>query len=194
MDRYRYELFGSIRAPDVWNWGPFLRGHVDRCQRKGGLADHFYEGGLTEDPNTVFHSCDSRGICSVRDRSNVVQIIPVTTKALVRDQKTGDNSVDVDFPSDGQEAAPFKIESQSLKRKRGDTSPPGKSRKRAKEIVLKEPGHTLLEPKQTWWIREGTKVRPPLLSADGENLSYYLVIPIISLLIVREFPCPVIPH
>jgi hypothetical protein len=109
-----------------------------------------------------------------------VQIIPVTTKAIIPDVNSGENPGDTAHPSKYQEAAPLKVESHTLKRKRDDMLLPEKSRKRAKEIVLKEPGHTLLEPKDTWWIREGTKVRPLLRSASGEELSYYLVIPNIS--------------
>ena len=81
------ELYGSIKSADIWEWGPLLGGHVDRSQKKSGVADYLYQSYLTEDPETAFHSCDSRGVCPVRDNAKVVQIIPITTRRVIREDQ-----------------------------------------------------------------------------------------------------------
>jgi hypothetical protein len=158
VDRYRFELFGSIKSAEQWIWGPFLCGHVDKCQKKAGIADYEYEGRLTEDPNTPFHSCDSRGVCPIRDAANVVQIIPVTTTGVKHVNSQTNSEITSDIT--GQ-----------LKRKRDDDD----SKQEVKRIILKEPGHTLLAPRASWWTKENSKERPPILSEQGESLPYFIV-------------------
>jgi hypothetical protein len=161
VDRYRYELYRSIKSADVWEWGPFLGGHVDPGQKKHGLADHVYEGQLTQDPNTMLHSCESKGLCPVRDGANVVQIIPITSdKAPKKEYMT--------------ESIVANFEEPSKKRKASEDIS-GRPDKMASNAALKEPGHTLLEPRENWWVRHGTTERPPIYSADGDILPYYLV-------------------
>jgi len=166
VDNYRYELFGSIKSPETWAWGPFLLGHADKCDRLPGVADRIYEGYLTRNPNTTFHSCDSRGSCPVRDNANVVQIIPVTNHDFSTDHDA--------IPSPLAEVVRAKsnspIPSSDSKRKSEVSS---QSPKRTKETALKEPGHTLLA--QSWWVRAGKITRPPLVASSGEALSYYIV-------------------
>ena len=142
---------------------------MDRSQKKSGVADYLYESYLTEDPETTFHSCDSRGVCPVRDNANV-QIVPITTRKVIReDQATqiGESNV-----QDNLESHPS---TETLKRRRGKDEEPEQSPKRTKELILKEVGHTLLEPKKRWWTNETSKDRPPLFSATGEPLPYYIV-------------------
>jgi hypothetical protein len=166
-------LFGSIKSAEAWSWGPLLGGHVDKCLRKAG-ADRIYDGALTEDPHTPFHSCDSRGICPVRDGANVVQIIPVTTRE--RTSGAQSNVADEVVASHPYRAIePTASGNSSLKRVLDEPASREDSPKRMRETVMKEPGHTLLTPQQNWWVREGSNERPPLLSSDGEELSYYLV-------------------
>jgi hypothetical protein len=172
VDRYRYELFGSIKSAEAWTWGPLLRGHVDKSSRRAGISGHVYEGALTEDPHTPFHSCDSLGTCPVRDAANVVQIIPVTTTK----QPTPDVQPEKpDVPRPRHELENVDSANKSVKRKSEEPTDRNESPKRPGETVVKEPGHTLLQPRKSWWIREGSKERPALLSSNGDDLSYYLV-------------------
>ena len=166
VDRYRYELYRSIKSADVWEWGPFLGGHVDPGQKKDGLADHVYEGQLTEDPNTILHSCESKGICPVRDAANVVQIIPITSDKAPKKEYLSESIV--------VESANFQEPSKKRKALEDISDRPDKI------AVLREPGHTLLEPRENWWVRRGTRERPPIYSADGDILPYYLVSPSLS--------------
>lgn len=166
-------MFGSIKSAEAWSWGPVLGGHVDKCLRRPG-ADRTYDGALTEDPHTPFHSCDSRGICPVRDGANVVQIIPVTRREQKSDtQSNVGNEVVASYPR--RAIKPAASRNWSLKRVLDEPASREESPKRVRETVIKEPGHTLLTPQQNWWVREGSNERPPLLSSDGEELSYYLV-------------------
>jgi len=116
---------------------------------------------LTEDPNTRFHSCDSKGACPVRDQANVVQIIPITTRAAIARKQTENDSIDSSDLTD--KGVKRKVESD-------DSLEP--SPKRTKGLVVKEPGHTFLDG---WWIRDKKRPRPQLISKDGESLSYYIV-------------------
>lgn len=125
---------------------------------------------MTEDPNTRFHSCDSRGVCPVRDTANVVQIIPVTTRKPIRHHLLEPGLSNPGFSIEGESA-----EVKTLKRKHGRDLELERNPKRVKELIMKEPGHTLLEPKESWWVCEGSSERPTLLSATGELLPYYLV-------------------
>ena len=176
MDRYRYELFHSIRSADVWEWGPFLSGHINRSEKKEIVADHIYEGVLTEDPNTIFHSCHSKGVCPVRDGANVVQIIPVTTRKIVPAYEKSQ----VDRPDPGDHRESFSRSAGTLKRKHIEDIQHGPDPKRAKDVIVKELGHTLLEPRQSWWGAEETKERLPIVSASGERLPYYIVCPLLT--------------
>jgi len=141
-------------------WGSFLSGHVDKGQKKSGIADVLYEGVLTEDPNTRFHSCDSKGSCPVRDNANVVQIIPITTRTAIARKQMENNSLDSDFAEQG------------LKRNVEYNDSIEKSPTRIKGVVVKEPGHTFLDG---WWTRDKTRPRPQLISEEGGFLSYYIV-------------------
>jgi hypothetical protein len=136
-------------------------GHTDKCSRKNGVANRVYEGALTLDANTMFHSCESRGTCHFRDSSNVVQIIPVTSTILLQDAGKCDN-----------EGRATSEDVHSLKRK-GDFKDDGRGD--TKRILLKEPGHQLLIPRESWWSKERSKERPPILSDDGESLPYFIV-------------------
>jgi len=164
VDRYRFELYQSIKSGDVWEWGPFLGGHVDLGQKKAGVADHIYDGQLTEDPNTILHSCESRGACPVRDSANVIQIIPVTSdRAPKKDymlESTAFKSTDVG------DASKRRKTSYDISDRPNKVIPNG---------ALREPGHSLLEPRESWWVHHGAKERPPIYSSDGLILPYYLV-------------------
>ena len=138
-------------------WGSFLSGHVDKGQKKSGIADVLYEGVLTEDPNTRFHSCDSKGPCPVRDNANVVQIIPITTRTAIARKQTEDDRVPSDLAENG-----FKRNDDSVE----------KIATRINRLVVKEPGHTFLDG---WWTRDKTRPRPQLISEEGGFLSYYIV-------------------
>lgn len=173
VDNYRYELFRSIKTPEAWNWGPFLLGHADMCRRLPGVADHVYEGHLTQNPDTTFHSCDSLGPCPVRDNANVVQIIPVTNHAF-----SIDNDKIPARPAEVVEMRSYStMELNNLERK-SDNAPQSRP-KRLKETVMKEPGHTLLPQRDNWWVRAGTMTRPTIVSPSGEPLSYYIVLPVV---------------
>ena len=174
VDNYRYELFRSIKTPDAWTWGPFLLGHTDMCRRLPGVADHVYDGYLTQNPDTTFHSCDSLGLCPVRDNANVVQIIPVTNYAFsIDNDESPPRSAEV--VDDRSHSA---MEINDLKRK-GNNALQSRP-KSLKEAALKEPGHTLLPQRDNWWVRAGTMTRPPIVSPSGEPLSYYIVIFILA--------------
>jgi hypothetical protein len=168
VDNYRYELFGSIRSPETWAWGPYLLGHTDKCQRLPGVADHTYEGHLTQNPHTTFHSCDSLGGCPVRDNAHVVQIIPVTNHAFsIDNNENPPRPVEV---VDLRSNSPGKANDLNQKREGALQGTP----KTVKGAVLKEPGHTLLA--QSWWVRGGMTTRPPIVAPSGEPLSYYIVL------------------
>ena len=175
----------------MWEWGPFLCGHVYVRPKKSGVADQIYEGFLTKDPNTRFHSCESRGVCPVRDIANVVQIIPITTRGASRSNAT----LESDISSPKFKVEEISLEAGALKRKHEHDTDTQRSRKRLKELIMKEPGHTLLEPRASWWVAEGSNERPPLISATGEQLPYYLVY---SLHLIIDFlsmcHCRVIHH
>jgi hypothetical protein len=87
------------------------------------------------------------------------------------------------------------LQAKALKRKHEHDTGIEQSPKRLKELIMKEPGHTLLEPKRSWWVAEGSNERPPLISATGEQLPYYLVY---SLRLATDFlsmcHCRVIRH
>jgi len=179
VDRYRFELYQSIKSADVWEWGPFLGGHVDRGQKKVGAADHIYDGQLTEDPNTILHSCESRGVCPVRDSANVVQIIPVTSNQAPKQdymfESTAFGSAD---PGD-----------TSKKRRTSDNL----SDHPNTNGVLRDPGHTLLQPRQNWWMCQRAQHQPPIYSSDGDILPYYLVpSQLSSSHRLRPYHCPAI--
>lgn len=170
MDQYRYEVYSAIKSPETWIWGPFLGGHIDKSQKKVGLANRTYEGALTENPNTRFHSCDSREACPVRDSANVVQIIPVTTHTTAVEEKVSN------LDHFGSRAMPDGISQsvavkQILERRR----PLEPSPKDVDETILKEPGHTLLEPRTHWWVEGTSEERVPIISEEGEPLPHYLV-------------------
>jgi len=101
----------------------------------------------------------------VRDYSNVVQIIPVTSLSTVlnRDQADIDSQV-------------LKSDVSGWKRKVEDDPLTMRMAKRRKELILKEPGHQYLVPNENWWVKQDLKVRPPLYSADGQVLPYYIVL------------------
>jgi hypothetical protein len=164
------ELYRSIKSGDIWEWGPFLGGHVDRSQKKFGVADYLHDSYLTEDPETTFHSCDSRGVCPVRDNANIVQIIPITTRRVIR----GDQVTQTNYSNTKGSLESFPS-TKTQKRKRGKNEEPERSPKRVKELILKEVGHTLLEPKKSVWVNEMSKERPSLFSTTGESLPYYIV-------------------
>ena len=161
VDPYRYELFKSIKSADGWAWGSFLSGHADRGQKKLGVADVLYEGILTEDANTRFHSCDSKGSCSIRDNADVVQIIPITTRMAIARKQADEEEIDISGLKDS-----------TLKRKLAFDNDVEKSPKRIKGLMVKEPGHSLLDG---WWIRDKSRARRQILSEDGIDLSYYIV-------------------
>lgn len=171
VDGYRYELYGSIKDVQAWAWGPFLAGHHHKYQ-KATFHGHYYGGALTQDPDTHFHSCESRGRCPIRDAANVVQIIPVTSRRESRlDQhETGHNSQQRPISDElsGKESA-------VLNERIGVDSAQGQRRTQLRETILKEPGHTLLVPRTSWRTRESTTERPPIFSSDGETLPYYIV-------------------
>ena len=172
VDRYRYELYGSIKSTEAWVWGPFLRGHPDKG-RNPDSATRFHQGVLTEDPNTPFHSCESKGVCAVRDAANVVQIIPITTQRPVRcNEETWSNSFR--FHNDPVE----EIRANPFRGRLHAESPPERSVKRATQRIIREPGHTLLEPQENWQVHEapGGRGRPTIISDDGVALPYYLVL------------------
>src|SRR5436190_8857206 len=132
------ELYGGIKSADMWEWGPLLGGHTDRSQKKSRVADYLYEGYLTEDPQTFFHSCDSRGVCPVRDNANVVQIIPITTRSVIREDQTSQTGVwnaKIDLESHPS--------TNTLKRRYEKDEEQERSPKRIREMILKEAGHTL---------------------------------------------------
>jgi hypothetical protein len=169
IDSYRHELFASIKSPETWTWGPYLLGHTDKCRRLPGVADHTYEGHLTTNPETTFHSCDSLGRCPVRDSANVVQIIPVTNHVFTLDNEEISASADIlDVTSDSQD--------QSSVSKRKHKAELDRSLKRPKLTMSKEPGHTLLAPIETSGIRASTASRPPIYNREGQSLSYYIVL------------------
>jgi len=164
VDRYRFELYQSIKSADVWEWGPFLGGHVDRGQKKVGAADHVYDGQLTEDPNTILHSCESTAVCPVRDSANIVQIIPVTSdQAPKQDYMFESTAFECADPGD---ASKKRRTSDNLSDHQNKVTPNG----------VRELGHTLLEPRQNWWMCQGAQDRPPIYSSDGDVLPYYLVL------------------
>jgi hypothetical protein len=132
------------------------------------VADHTYEGHLTTNPETSFHSCDSLGRCPVRDNANVVQIIPVTNHAYSLHNEEISATADIDLKSNSLD--------QSNISKRKLEAEVDRSSKRLKQTILKEPGHTLLAPRETWGFREGTANRPLILTPDGQPLSYYIVL------------------
>ena len=97
----------------------------------------------------------------MRDQANVVQIIPITTRAAIARKQTENDSIDSSDLTD--KGVKRKVESD-------DSLEP--SPKRTKGLVVKEPGHTFLDG---WWIRDKNRPRPQLISKDGESLSYYIV-------------------
>jgi hypothetical protein len=100
----------------------------------------------------------------VRDAANVVQIIPVTSDKSPKNDYVSENIV---FES-------ADLGSASKKRKASDDIS-DRPIKLAPSLVLREAGHTLLEPRETWWIHQAAKERPPIYSSDGDILPYYLV-------------------
>lgn len=164
------ELYGSIKSPHIWEWGPLLGGHMDRSRKKSGVADYLYQSYLTENPETTFHSCDSREVCPVRDNANVVQIIPITTRRVIREDQASQIG-----DSNTKDNLEFSTSTKTLKRIYENDEELERSPKRTKRLILKEPGHTLLEPKKSWWVNESSKERLSLFSVTGESLPYYIV-------------------
>lgn len=168
VDSYRYELFASIKTPETWTWGPYLLGHTDKCRRLPGAADHVYEGHLTTNPETAFHSCDSLGRCPVRDNANVVQIIPVTSHVFPPGNEEISATAHIRSPISNSEG-------QSIVSKRKPEAELDRGSKRLKQTILKEPGHTLLAPRENFGVRAGAANRPPIVNTDGQSLAYYIV-------------------
>lgn len=137
-------------------------GHVDKCSKNYSIANSPYEGALTQNPNTPFHSCESRASCPVRDSSNVVQIIPITS------------SIQIKEPSDRENESQIILEEHSLLKRKRALHDNG-SERHAKRIPLKEPGHQLLIPRGSWWTKDSSKERSPIISDEGESLPYFIV-------------------
>ena len=161
-------MFASIKSPETWTWGPYLLGHTDKCQRLPGAADHLYEGHLTTNPETTFHSCDSLGRCPVRDNANVVQIIPVTSHVFPLDEEIY-ATADIHRPISNSVG-------QSNVSKRRPEPELDRSSRRVKQAISKEPGHTLLASRKTFGARAGAANRPPIVNTDGQSLAYYIVL------------------
>jgi len=170
VDNYRYELYGSIKDVQAWAWGPFLAGR--HKYQRANFHGHYYGGALTQDPNTHFHSCESRGRCPIRDAANVVQIIPVTSRREIRPARHETGQISQQRPISHELSGK---ESVVLKKRIGLDFAQGQRLTQLRETILKEPGHTLLVPRTFWWTKESTTERPPIFSSDGETLPYYIV-------------------